>query len=469
MHDAMNAPRRSAIVALLLYAAAIPAHSISASGTVEEAWVARYNGPGNDFDYAQGVAVDNLGNVYVAGFSGGSGTGQDYATIKYNSAGQEEWVAHYNGPANGDDEANAIAVDAFGNVYVTGFSGRIGTHFDCTTVKYNSSGEQLWVVRRNMVPPSGGVSDTAGKAIAVDSSGNVYVTGVISATGLPASLWVTIKYNESGEEQWITQYHGPTNEPDAANAIAVDTSGNVYVTGASSRPPIGSDYTTIKYNSAGQEEWVARYHGPVSSFDAANAIAVDVSGNAYVTGTYATIKYDSAGQEQWVAPYPNGVAYALAIDNSGNVFVTGQTTKNEAYPDYATIKYNASGEQQWVAYYNGPGNGNDIPKGIALDGEGNVYVTGISQRMSPFSDYDYATIKYDSVGQEQWVARYNGPGNAYEQVSGIAVDSAGNVYVTGRSGNGFDDDYVTIKYAQNPRPTPTPRSRPPPHPRPTSR
>jgi hypothetical protein len=448
---------------------------VAPSDGVYEAWVARYNGPGNGFDYALALAVDAQGNVYVTGYSWGSGT-QDYATIKYDPSGNQEWVARYDGRGR-DDQANALAVDDSGNVYVTGFSGSIHTQFDCATIKYNSVGQQVWVARLTAPAPPGSYSNVSGKVIALDHSGNVYVAGVISVSGT-RTWWVTAKYNASGEQQWVTEYFGVTglNEP---TAMAVDDSGNIYVTGSSSRPPIGTDYTTIKYDAAGQEQWVARDQG--NSFDSANAIAIDVSGNVYVTGTYATIKYNSAGQQQWVTPYPSGVAYAIAIDDSGNVYVTGQAVKGEGYPDYGTIKYDASGEQQWIAYYNGPGNGNEIPKSIALDGEGNVYVTGISHRTSPFSDYDYATIKYNSAGQEQWVDRYNGPGNAYEQVSGLAVGASGNVYVTGRSGSGFDDDYVTIKYGQGSSPTPTPtptpnstpsstpRASPMPRPRPTPR
>ena len=420
------------------------------AGGVYEAWVARYNGTGNGFDYAEGLAVDSSGNVYVTGYSVGVGTGYDYATVKYNPAGEEQWVARYNGLDNGDDLPGDIAVDSAGNVYVTGLSGVTGVYNDWTTIKYNSAGQEQWVARYNVCPRR----DVEGKAMAVDGSQNVYVAGVIySRDGV--NVAVTIKYNASGEEQWVAEYTGGVNDNKLA-AIGVDSADNVYVAGVSARPPIGSDYITIKYNSAGVEEWVARAHG--NSFDAANDLFVDVSGNVYVTGTYATIKYNSAGQEQWVAPY-TGTAYAVTVDDLDNVYVTGQTINGEVWPDYGTIKYNASGQQQWIAYYNGPGHGNDIPSGIALDGESNVYVTGLSHRTSPFGDYDYATVKYDSAGQEQWVARYNGPGNAFEQGSGgIAVDSSDNVYVTGRSGDGFDDDYVTIKYGQGASPTPTPPS-----------
>jgi len=174
--------------------------------------------------------------------------------------------------------------------------------------------------------------------------------------------------------------------------------GNVYVTGFSTGPASGYDYATIKYNSAGTRQWVARYDGPAHANDYANAIAVDGSGNVYVTG-------GSGG---------SGVGCVPACD------------------DYATIKYNSSGRQQWVARYNGSGNGSDDAQAIAIDSSGNVYVTGISWGGSGTFD-DYATVKYDTSGTQQWAARYNGPGNSEDVGRAIAVDASGNVMSPGKA------------------------------------
>jgi hypothetical protein len=419
------------------------------AGSFYQAWVVHYNGPGNEFDDAVAMAADESGNVYVTGYSLGSGTGWDYATVKYNADGQEQWVARYNGPDNEYDRPYAIAIDSFGNVYVTGYSDTADSFSDWTTIKYDSDGQQQWVARYNVCPRS----YARGRGIAVDGSGNVYVTG---SDGV---AWATIKYNSSGEEQWVVHYASG-----GSVAIAVDNLGNIYVTG------YDYDYVTIKYDSSGQEQWVARYNGPGNADDHPAALAVDLLGNVYVTGSsdlpgvyydYATVKYDSAGQQQWASRYgqANGVfgaGTAVAVDKSGNVYVTGHVNDPGMYPDYGTIKYDSAGQQQRVARYNGPpGNASDYAVGIALDGSGDVYVTGSSQRTAFYSDYDYTTIKYDSAGQQQWVARYDGPGNAGEQATGIAVDSSGNVYVAGSSGI-FVSDYVTVKYGQGPTPTPTP-------------
>src|SRR5882762_3075562 len=420
------------------------------AGDVYEAWVARYNGTGNSYDEATGVAVDNSGNVYVAGTSRGSGTLNDYATIKYDPAGQQQWVALYNDPAHPDEQLNAMAIDASGNVYVTGRSGTNSIPYVCTTIKYDSTGQQQWIARYNA--PNG----ASGQAIAVDSSGNTYVAAAAS-NQFNTLFCATIKYNAAGEQQWVAEYHGGSGADEPA-AIVVDNAGNVYVTGTTQICQ-GSDYLTLKYNSAGQERWVARYHGPQEPLDAAKAIAIDNSGNVYVTGRsfndYATIKYNAAGQQQWAARQPRGEADAIAVDGAGNVYVTGRIADPNGYPDYGTIKYNASGQQQWVARYNGPpGQGADVATAIALDGSGNVYVTGESSRTNfVFGNFGYATIKYNSAGQQQWVVRYDA--DADDHAAAIAVDDLNNIYVTGGSGSSTDSDYVTIKYGQGPIPTPT--------------
>ena len=123
---------------------------VAPSGGVYAPWVADYNGPGNNIDEAHAIAVDGTGNVYVTGRSYGNGIGFDYATIKYNSAGQQQWLARYTGfQGDGDDEARAIAVDKSGNVYVTGRSAGISAGLDYATIKYNSAGQQQWVARYN--------------------------------------------------------------------------------------------------------------------------------------------------------------------------------------------------------------------------------------------------------------------------------------------------------------------------------
>ncbi|MGZ5543398.1 MAG: SBBP repeat-containing protein, partial [Limisphaerales bacterium] len=136
---------------------------------------------------------------------------------------------------------------------------------------------------------------------------------------------------------------------------------------------------------------------------------------------------------------------ALAVDGSGNVFVTGYSYDQNAggsfNPNFATIKYSGAGVALWTNRYSG-----SEPRGIAVDGSGKVFVTGYSTGSS--SGYDYATIAYSGAGVPLWTNRYNGPENSDDEAFAVAVDGRGNVFVTGHSygTNGYAD-YVTIKYS----------------------
>jgi len=210
--------------------------------TGDEMWVKRYNGPAKGDDYAKAMAVDKSGNVYLAGVSPGSGTYRDYAMIKYSSSGNQLWIRRYNGPGNGDDLAAALGVDGSGNIYITGYSKGSGTGYDYATIKYNSSGKQIWVRRYN----GPGKGDDLACALAVDGSGNVYVTGESPGLGTYRDF-ATIKYSSSGKQVWVKRYNGPGNGDDGAEAITVDGAGYVYVSGYSKGSGTGYDYTVIKY------------------------------------------------------------------------------------------------------------------------------------------------------------------------------------------------------------------------------
>jgi uncharacterized delta-60 repeat protein len=416
-------------------------------------WIARYDNPSHDLDDPAAIAVDNSGNVYVTGTRNGGGINlQHYATVKYSPDGNQLWVSYYTSGKT-TNIPRAIAVDTSGNVYVTGISYTSTTVFDYATVKYDTNGNELWVSRYTGLTSSS--SDSA-EAIAIDSSGNVYVTG--SSGSSSKYDYATIKYNSSGVQQWVARYNGDANSNDAAYTIAVDSSSNVYVGGRSTGIGTAYDYATVKYNSSGTQQWVARYNGPSDGNDRIYKLVLDSSSNVYVTGEsdgigssldFATIKYNSSGVQQWIARYNgpgNGSdsATSIAVDDSGNTYITGKSAGTDSV-DYATVKYNSAGAQVWAVRYDGPANGLDAAYSMSLRGS-YICITGESTGYNTYQDF--ATIKYDLNGNQSWVARYSGQGHTNDAAYGMTTDDSGNVYVTGTAGGPSNSyDLTTIKYS----------------------
>lgn len=421
-----------------------------------EEWVHRY--PGFGSSCGEGIAVDEAGNVYVAGWGGNTGSSFDYLTIKYNSSGDTLWVRYYDGGANHYDYGHAMAIDNAGNVYVTGRSITSGTHYDMTTVKYNSSGVLQWAA----VYAGAYGDDDEGNDIVVDDSGCVYVTGYTYSLST-GSDYITIKYNSDGDTVWTARYDGVANSDDQTTALALDGLGNLYVTGYSYGS--GDDYfncTTVKYDITGGEEWVASYNSPVLYSDD-RAHDIQCYGEyIYVTGRgegstyeddFITIKYNNMGDTVWTRRYdgPAGsydIARALFVDGDGNVYITGESSGGATSSDYATVKYTSTGISEWSARYNGPASTGDESNAIAVDGNGNVFVTGRSYANEPYTpEFDYLTIQYDASGNELWTARYDGTGHTQDEAHAIVVDDEGYAYITGESiGTTSYEDVVTIKY-----------------------
>jgi uncharacterized delta-60 repeat protein len=374
-------------------------------------WTNYYNGPSNDMDTAYAIVIDTNNNVVVTGSSIGNGYRPDGATVKYSGAGVPLWTNRYD-RAGQYDAISAITADAGGNVYVVGYSEGADYLANYVTIKYSSAGAALWT----KIYDGPGYYDY-GNDIEVDSGGNVYVTGESQGSGSDYDF-ATLKYSSAGVPLWTNRYNGPGNSDDRGKALALDASGNVYVTGLSYADATytNSDFLTIKYSSAGVPLWTNRYNGLANGRDQAVDLAVDTNGNVYVTGSSANSN---------VVPYDY---------------------------DYLTIKLSSAGTPVWTNRYNGPASSDDFPRRLVLDAGGNVYVTGNSTGNG--SDYDYATLKYSSAGVPLWTNRYNGPGNGSDFARAVAMDANGNVYVTGYSaGSGSGYDYATIKYAAVP-PTP---------------
>jgi hypothetical protein len=410
--------------------------SVARAQTAVEAWVQRYAGPGNADDRAASMALDGNDNVIVTGYSqsDASASSADYITVKYSSTGVPLWTNRYDGPGGASDRATAVAVDGSGNVLVTGSSAGSSGFSDYATIKYSATGVPLWTNRYN--GPEN--SDDDATALAVDGNGNVFVTGASYSFGIVNPDYATTKYSGAGEPLWTNRYDALENNDARGQAVTVDGDGNAIVTGWPA---------TIKYSGAGVALWTNSISGGAHAVDGSGNVVVVVSG--LTNYDYATLKCSEAGVPLWTNIYDgpgnfNDNPTAVAVDGSGNVFVTGDSWGSGSGVDYATIAYSSAGSPLWTNRYNGPTNSFDYAMDVAVDASGNVAVTGGS-----YNGYanDYVTIKYSSTGVPLWTNRYTGPANAGGIASAVAMDASGNVFVTGASWNGSDYDYVTIKYS----------------------
>jgi uncharacterized delta-60 repeat protein len=432
---------------------------------IQPEWSMVYNGADNYFDNGTAIAADPLGNVIVGGVSVSITNGApDFIVIKYNPAGEQAWSQVYNGTGNYEDHLAAVTTDNNGNVLVTGAGYEGSSRKDFVTIKYTSSGAISW---KSVYKGLNVDNDDAATDIVAGDDGYIYVTG--SSAGVSSSMWTdfaTIKYSSEGDTIWTRRLGDGGMGNDRATAIAIDPYGFVYVTGyVEADVSQRYNYATVKYKPNGDTSWVRVYNGSGSDEDRAYAIAVDQERNVYITGAswgnfyddFATIKYDSNGVQKWVSRYNGPVnsydkAYDLKLDSQGNVYVTGESGGTGGNYDYCTIKYNNDGGEEWVARYNGPDNLDDIATSLVVDNQGNISVTGYSKNTpSPFiSTTDMVTIKYNPAGQEQWVHRFNGPGDNDDNGAAITADNAGNVYITGTSeyyGQQNASDIITVKYA----------------------
>ena len=343
------------------------------------------------------------------------------------------------------------------------------TTFNCSCSHRGSAVEgpvaEAWVARFK----SPGACDAIGQAIALDSLGNICVAGTTGACKDNAhDNILTVKYDGTGKRLWLATYDGPVGGPDRAAGISVDAEGNIYVVGSTtiekgySQEPGKAAVVIMKYDGSGNQLWVATHEGTVGGGWGKGAMTMDDAGNVYLTGgtkgtegydVFFTVKYDTDGHHLWDSSFSwsepgDAVGVAIALDKQGNVYATGSTSNTStAQPEefksaIITIKYSSSGEELWTAEYDSGVLGFHGVSGIAIDSLGDVCVTGDTGRTAE----DYVTIKYDSDGKQLWAAQYNGPDDNRDETNAICLDSLDNVYITGSGTSENSDDYATVKY-----------------------
>ncbi|MEP7264818.1 MAG: SBBP repeat-containing protein [Bacteroidota bacterium] len=449
------------------------------------AWAKQLGGA--DYEYARAITVDANGNVYTTGefrstadFDPGSSSYNltsassccgDVFISKLDASGNFVWAKQFSG--NSFDVAFAIAVDANGNVYTTGmftdttdFDPGPGVYNlisagsdDIFVSKLDDSGNFVWAKRLgSATSAASGSSLDVGYGIAVDASGNVYTAGnfydtadfdpdntiTYDLTSFGTHDIYVSKLDASGNFVWAKQMGGTAD--DFARSVALDVSGNIYVTGnfyniadfdpgsdtfnltaANSASYQNYDIFIAKLDAAGNFVWAKQLGGPhtTGSFlsDNGYSIVVDAQGNIYTTGYFP----DTADFDPGAGTY--------------NLMATGGIGS-----DIFVSKLNSSGNFVWAKQLGGTYS--DVAYSVAVDGNGSVYTTGFFYGMADFdpanstynlvttggaSDGDIFISKLDSSGNYVWAGSMGGISS--DVGTGIAVDAGGTIYATGNFGS----------------------------------
>jgi hypothetical protein len=369
------------------------------------------------------------------------------ATALADDAYPLSWVRQLG--TTSDDFSHSVAADAFGNVYISGRTeGSLGGPYagpwcDAFLAKYDVSGNLLWT--RQL----GTVSGDESWSVAAAGNGDVYISGyTFGSLGGPQAGGgdaFIARYSASGNILWTRQI-GTTAE-EWSYSTAVDGSGNAYITGHThgslGGPNAGiDDAFLVKYDALGNVVWT-RQTG-TSAWDEGTSVAVDVSGNAYISGHTTgnlggpnaggwdafLVKYDNSGNLLWtrqIGTSQNEESWSVAVDGSGNAYITGWTAGSLGGPnagsrDVFLAKYDASGNLLWTRQFGTAGV--ESSYSVAVDGFGNPFISG-------WAGPDAFLAKYNASGNLLWTTSLGFGNNDYEVSRSVAVDALGNAYISG--------------------------------------
>ena len=365
-------------------------------------------------DLFTGLHVDRNSNyIYSVGYSNGnlfgtSAGNHDMLILKSDTSGNQVWGRQYGD--TGFDYLNGVTTDSSGNLYLAGYSngalfGNATSTLDAIFMKYDANGNQLWGRRYNSTGENIGIS------VVTDTSGNAYFAGWNAQSGGYLAKYNTNGTLQSGWPKTFSTFY--------AHGIARDAGNNLYVAGftvfEAYSPFFGTgDAVLVKFDTNGNQLWLRQF-GTVYA-DAAFGVAVDPSGNVYVTGYTAgnlfstssgsndvfIAKYDSAGTQLWgrqLGTPAEDRGLAITTDPSGYVYLAGKTEGGfDPYPKYGytdafIAKYYPDGDRHMIHQYGGWEY--DYAYGIGVDNAGGKYVSGWARTfISGFTGYSAGADGY---------------------------------------------------------------------------
>ncbi|MFX1574563.1 MAG: SBBP repeat-containing protein [Promethearchaeota archaeon] len=368
---------------------------LSSSNSVVYEWIRIWGSL--ESEYAYDMALDSIGNIYLVGNTYNPLNYHDMCVVKFNSSGDYQWNSTWDGGGIHGDDAYAIALDSLGNIYLAGLTYEGEEHVMCV-VKFNSSGDYQW----NSTWDGGINHMDRAEGIALDSSGNIYLAGA-TFDGISNTDMCLVKFDNSGQYQWNHTLDGGYH--DVAYGITLDSSDNIYLGGYTFNSVSDYDMCVVKFNNSGDYQWNSTWDGGIYDEDIANGIALDSSGNIYLAGyTYdvvsdwdmCLVKFDNSGNYQWSCTRGgdySDVAHSMVLDSSDNIYLAGFSESVLSGFDLSLVKFNSIGEYQWNHTWDG--SNNDIGYGLALDSSENIYLAG--NTYNSVSLTDMCLVKYNSA------------------------------------------------------------------------
>ncbi|MEQ1751619.1 MAG: hypothetical protein ABL974_19510, partial [Prosthecobacter sp.] len=433
---------------------------------IELGWSQPYAGTGAGEGRA--IALQLSGNaasaIFVAGYTT-TATGKDIYLTKRNTDGSSAWASPViiNGAGSAADEAAAVAVDAAGDVYISGYVTIAAGNTDIYVAKLSGAdGSPLWTQTFN---GSANGLDSA-SSLVLQGSSHVIIGGSMTNTGAGSDFFGAKLSQSDGSITWSQSHNSAAAQADSAAAVAVGSDGNVALSGISN-----NDAWTVQLAAVdGSLNWQRRY-GIAGKIDGSRAVGIDANNDIIISAYTQAANYDIYtakysridGSILWASTYNSSynssdAPWSLVLDSSGNALIAGTSYPSSTTRDSITLKYDGlSGTQQWERRYNGPASKNDEHHSISLDGNNNPVVTGYSANLDNTTDVYTAKLSANT-GIPIWEQRYNNAAaNKNDLGRATAADPGGRAWVTGYQNSASNiSEVLLLKYQPAVVPPPPP-------------